>query len=347
MKIPELYDKKKFVYSFEVFPPKKQDNIDKIYKTVDGLAYLEPDFISVTYGAGGKKHDTLTGEIAQNIKKKTDNEAMAHLTCINSTKKQLCTVLRDLENRGIEKNNMALRGDISEESGPLGVFKHANELAIEIQKINDNIQILGACYPEEHYESNDLPHDIGNLKYKIGAGVKALITQLFFDNTKFYIFMDRVNKAEINVPISAGIMPITNKNQIERTVSLSGSSLPKRFTNMIARYSGAGVLADMVTDILENEIKENLPDDTPYMTGRFSPGYGDLPLKTQRELIAKLDAPRKIGLTLNYNDLMIPMKSVTAIIGISDVPVKGRPATCRECLLYEECEKRKEGRICE
>ena len=257
MKIPELYDKKKFVYSFEVFPPKKQDNIDKIYKTVDGLAYLEPDFISVTYGAGGKKHDMLTGEIAQNIKKKTDNEAMAHLTCINSTKKQLCTVLRDLENRGIEKNNMALRGDISEESGPLGVFKHANELAIEIQKINDNIQILGACYPEEHYESNDLPHDIGNLKYKIGAGVKALITQLFFDNTKFYIFMDRVKKAEINVPISAGIMPITNKNQIERTVSLSGSSLPKRFTNMIARYSGdEAALFEAGIDYAVGQIRE-------------------------------------------------------------------------------------------
>lgn len=144
-----------------------------------------------------------------------------------------------------------------------------------------------------------------------------------------------------------------------RSTVIMGTTLGPRVDEMIVRLavkapamavyadSGAGVLADMVTDILENEIKENLPDDTPYMTGRFSPGYGDLPLKTQRELIAKLDAPRKIGLTLNYNDLMIPMKSVTAIIGISDVPVKGRPATCRECLLYEECEKRKEGRICE
>ena len=229
MKIPELYNDRKFVYSFEIFPPKKMDNIDKVYSTVDGLAHLEPDFISVTFGAGGKCKDTLTGEIASTIKNKHGIETMAHLTCINSTKEQVRTILKDLDERGIE-NVMALRGDINEETGPLGEFQHANELAVEVQKIDDRIQILGACYPEGHYESDDLDEDIENLKYKIGAGAKALITQLFFDNSLFYDFIDKVRNAGIDVPVSAGIMPITNRNQIKRTVELSGSSLPKGYT---------------------------------------------------------------------------------------------------------------------
>lgn len=262
MKIPELFEKKEIVYSFEIFPPKKSDNIDKVYKTVDGLAHLHPDFISVTFGAGGKTKDTLTGEIASNIKNKYGIESMAHLTCINSTKEQVRDVISDLDEKGIE-NIMALRGDINEETGPLGEFKHANELAIEIQKLDDNIQILGACYPEGHYESSDLSEDVENLKYKIGAGAKALITQLFFDNDKFYDFIDKVREAGIEVPVSAGIMPITSKAQIERTVSLSGSSLPKSFTNMIARYeddpeglfdAGIDYAVDQIRDLIEHGV---------------------------------------------------------------------------------------------
>jgi len=262
MKIPELYNDRKFVYSFEIFPPKKMDNIDKVYSTVDGLAHLEPDFISVTFGAGGKCKDTLTGEIASTIKNKHGIETMAHLTCINSTKEQVRTILQDLDERGIE-NVMALRGDINEETGPLGEFQHANELAVEVQKIDDRIQILGACYPEGHYESDDLDEDIENLKYKIGAGAKALITQLFFDNSLFYDFIDKVRNAGIDVPVSAGIMPITNRNQIKRTVELSGSSLPKSFTNMIAKYendpeglfdAGIEYATEQIRDLIEHGV---------------------------------------------------------------------------------------------
>ena len=262
MKIPELYNDRKFVYSFEIFPPKKMDNINKVYSTVDGLAHLEPDFISVTFGAGGKCKDTLTGEIASTIKNKHGIETMAHLTCINSTKEQVRTILKDLDERGIE-NVMALRGDINEETGPLGEFRHANELAVEVQKIDDRIQILGACYPEGHYESDDLDKDIENLKYKIGAGAKALITQLFFDNSLFYDFIDKVRNAGIDVPVSAGIMPITNRNQIKRTVELSGSSLPKSFTNMIAKYendpeglfdAGIEYATEQIRDLIEHGV---------------------------------------------------------------------------------------------
>ena len=262
MKIPELYNERKFVYSFEIFPPKKMDNIDKVYSTVDGLAHLEPDFISVTFGAGGKCKDTLTGEIASTIKNKHGIETMAHLTCINSTKEQVRTILQDLDERGIE-NVMALRGDINEETGPLGEFQHANELAVEVQKIDDRIQILGACYPEGHYERDDLDKDIENLKYKIGAGAKALITQLFFDNSLFYDFIDKVRNAGIDVPVSAGIMPITNRNQIKRTVELSGSSLPKSFTNMIAKYendpeglfdAGIEYATEQIRDLIEHGV---------------------------------------------------------------------------------------------
>ena len=235
MQIPELFEKKKPVYSFEIFPPKKIGNLDNIYSTVENLAHLEPDFISVTFGAGGKTKDTLTGEIASTIRDRFGIESMAHVTCINSSKQQVERIIEDLNDRGIE-NVMALRGDINEETGPVGEFSHANELAIEIQKIDDNINIMGACYPEGHYEQESLDEDIENLKYKIGAGVRGLVTQLFFDNAKFYDFVERVRAAGITVPISAGIMPITNKRQIERTVALSGSSLPKKFTNMIAKY---------------------------------------------------------------------------------------------------------------
>lgn len=262
MKIPELFEKKKPVYSFEIFPPKKIDNIEKVYNTVDGLAHLKPDFISVTFGAGGKQKDTLTGEIASNIKNKYGIESMAHLTCINSTKEQLRNIIEDLDEKGIE-NVMALRGDINEETGPLGDYSHANELAVEVQKIDDKIQIMGACYPEGHYEAQDLDEDVENLKYKIGAGAKALITQLFFDNEKFYEFIAKVRDAGIDVPISAGIMPITNKSQIERTVELSGSSLPKPFTNMIARYeddpeglyeAGIDYAVGQIRDLIEHGV---------------------------------------------------------------------------------------------
>lgn len=236
MRIPDLYDEKKPVFSLEIFPPKRRSNLESIYETVAVLSQCAPDFISVTYGAGGNIADNSTCEIASKIKKQYGIETVAHLTCVNSTRADVQEMISRFRDADIE-NVMALRGDIVPGEEIEREFEHANELAIEIQrKCNDNLEILGACYPEGHYESENIESDIQNLKYKIGAGVRVLITQLFFDNSAFYEFLDLARSAGITVPISAGIMPIVKASQIEKTVQLSGASLPHEFTAMIGRY---------------------------------------------------------------------------------------------------------------
>ncbi len=236
MKIPDIYKEKKPVFSLEIFPPKRKSNIASLYQAVERLAQCDPDFISVTYGAGGNIADNSTCEIAANIKKEYGIETVAHLTCVNSTREDVQEMIARFQDADIE-NVMALRGDIVPGEDIRREFRHANELAIEIQrKCNDSLEILGACYPEGHYQSKSLDSDIQNLKYKIGAGVRVLITQLFFDNNAFYNFVGRARSVGINVPISAGIMPIVKASQIEKTVQLSGASLPHEFTAMISRY---------------------------------------------------------------------------------------------------------------
>ena len=263
MKIPELFEQKKPVFSLEIFPPKKKANIDTIYDTVAKLAECNPDFISVTYGAGGNLADNSTCEIASNIKKKYGIETAAHLTCVNSTREDVKEMIGRFQAADI-RNVLALRGDIVPDQEIKKDFEHANELAIEIQrKCNDDIEILGACYPEGHYESRSLDEDIHNLKYKIGAGVKALITQLFFDNQLFYEFVGKARMMGIKVPISAGIMPIVNSRQIERTVALSGASLPHEFTKMIGLYehdpeglfdAGIEYAVNQIRDLITNGV---------------------------------------------------------------------------------------------
>lgn len=263
MKIPELYEHKKPVFSLEIFPPKKKGNIESIYDTVEQLAHCNPDFISVTYGAGGNLADNSTCEIASRIKKQHGIESVAHLTCVNSSKEDVEEMIGRLAEADIE-NVLALRGDISEDGEMKHDFHHANELAIEVQrKCRDNLEILGACYPEGHYESKSLDEDIQNLKYKIGAGVKVLITQLFFDNQCFYEFVGKARMMGIKVPISAGIMPIVNSRQIERTVALSGASLPHDFTKMISLYendpeklfeAGIQYAVDQIRDLIINGV---------------------------------------------------------------------------------------------
>ena len=263
MKIPELFEQKKPVFSLEIFPPKKKANIDTIYDTVAKLAECNPDFISVTYGAGGNLADNSTCGIASNIKKKYGIETAAHLTCVNSTREDVKEMIGRFQAADI-RNVLALRGDIVPDQEIKKDFEHANELAIEIQrKCNDDIEILGACYPEGHYESRSLDEDIHNLKYKIGAGVKALITQLFFDNQLFYEFIGKARMMGIRVPISAGIMPIVNSRQIERTVALSGASLPHEFTKMIGLYendpeglfdAGIEYAVNQIRDLITNGV---------------------------------------------------------------------------------------------
>ncbi|HIU26253.1 MAG TPA: methylenetetrahydrofolate reductase [NAD(P)H] [Candidatus Copromorpha excrementigallinarum] len=263
MRIPELYEKKKPVFSLEIFPPKRKSNLEGIYKTVERLADCKPDFISVTYGAGGNIADNSTCEIASNIKKNYGIETVAHLTCVNSTKEDVKEMIGRFADADIQ-NVLALRGDIVEGEELKHEFRHANELAIEVQrKCNDDIEILGACYPEGHYESRSLDEDINNLKYKIGAGVKVLITQLFFDNQAFYEFIGKARLMGIAVPVSAGIMPIVTSKQIEKTVALSGASLPHDFTKMISLYendaeglfeAGINYAVGQIRDLITNGV---------------------------------------------------------------------------------------------
>ena len=236
MKIPELFEQKKPVFSFEIFPPKRESNIDNIYRTVEGLTECRPDFISVTYGAGGTSSNYLTCDIAARIKHEYGIEPLAHLTCVNSSKLDVRIIIERFIDANIE-NVMALRGDIIPDMERQNDFEHANDLAIELQrKCQERIEILGACYPEGHYQSKSIDEDIQNLKYKIGAGVKVLITQLFFDNDKFYSYVGKARNMGIKVPITAGIMPIVKKSQIEKTIKLSGSSIPDDFAAMIEKY---------------------------------------------------------------------------------------------------------------
>lgn len=236
MKIPELYEQKKPVISFEIFPPKIEASMGTIFKTVDGITDCEPDFISVTYGAGGGLTNHMTCDIAFTIKDEFDIEPLPHLTCVNSSRLDVRIMIERFLDAGVE-NIMCLRGDIVEGKEVKKDFAYANELAIELQrKCQEKIEILGACYPEGHYESKSLEEDIHNLKYKIGAGVKVLISQLFFDNDKFYTFLGKARNMGIRVPVSAGIMPIVKRIQVEKTVRLSNASLPPKFTEMLDKY---------------------------------------------------------------------------------------------------------------
>jgi len=235
MKLAELFNGDRTVFSLEVFPPKRDNPIETIYKTLDQLQDIKPDFISVTYGASGSLADNSTCEIASAIKHKYGIESAAHLTCVNSTKEEVTEVLRRLSENGVE-NILALRGDLVPDVPPKEEFKHASELITFIKGTDYDFGISGACYPEGHLDSRNQVEDILNLKKKVDAGAQHLISQLFFDNSLFYDFVEKARIAGINTPIEAGIMPVVNKKQIERMVSLCGASLPAKFTRMMSRY---------------------------------------------------------------------------------------------------------------
>lgn len=262
MKIAEKFGKGKTVLSFEVFPPKKTSSIETVYNTIEQLTDLKPAYISVTYGAGGNLANNSTCEIASAIKNKYNTEAMAHVTCVNCTKQELEVILGRFKDAGIE-NILALRGDINPDIPPKTDFKYASELVTFIKEYG-NFGISGACYPEVHAEAPDMITDILNLKKKVDAGAETLVTQLFFENKAFYDFRDKVRIAGINVPISAGIMPVTNKSQIERMVTMCGASLPQKFTKMIQRYennqealidAGIAYAADQIVDLISNGVE--------------------------------------------------------------------------------------------
>lgn len=236
MLIKNLYNKKKPVISLEIFPPKQTTPINTIYDTIEGLKDLKPDFISVTYGAGGSSRDH-TVEIANILKNKYNVETLAHLTCLNSTSFEIESILNKLKERNIE-NILALRGDLPNEdqntfSNP--PFNHASDLVKQI-KSHDNFCIGGACYPEGHIECSSKIHDLKYLKAKVDNGLDFLITQIFFDNEMLYDFLERLDILGIKIPISAGIMPVINKKQIERITQMCGSKLTQKFKRIIGKY---------------------------------------------------------------------------------------------------------------
>lgn len=237
MYIKDLFAAKKPVLSLEIFPPKKESPVEVIYTTIEGLKDLRPDFISVTYGAGGSNTHRAV-EIASLLKNTYGIEALAHLTCIASTKDQINAILDSLEYHGIE-NILALRGDLPADPDftfpdPLH-YRYARDLITHIRE-RSKACIGGACYPEGHVESPSFHQDLLNLRDKVLAGADFLITQLFFDNELFYNFMDKLVQIGLTVPVSAGIMPVLNRKQIERMTSLSGASLPKKLARILERY---------------------------------------------------------------------------------------------------------------
>ena len=261
MKLIEVFRQKKAVFSFEVFPPKKDADVAVIYSTLEQLRDLSPDFISVTYGAGGNLADNSTCEICSIIKK-SGVEPLAHLTCLNSTREEVLTVLGRLQEAGIE-NVLALRGDRNPKVEPKEEFHYAREL-IQVIRENSGMDIAAACYPECHPACDSMEEDIRHLKEKVDAGATHLISQLFFDNEDFYRFLEKARAAGVRVPIEAGIMPVTNRRQIERMVSLCGASMPKKLVRILSRYenddtalrdAGIAYATDQIVDLLSNGVE--------------------------------------------------------------------------------------------
>ena len=223
--------------SFEVFPPKKDDEFDNVYPILQQLAGLRPDFISCTYGAGGSRAGK-TIEITSYIRQQLQIDAIAHITCVGFTKEDLHRNCEALQEAGVN-HVLALRGDrplsMSDEQFDSREFYYAMDLVRHLKE-HTGLQISGACYPEKHFEAPSLEEDLRHLKEKVEAGVTSLVSQMFFDNTFFYRFLDKAHAMGIHVPIHAGIMPITTAKQLGTTVSLSGSSVPKALADIIATY---------------------------------------------------------------------------------------------------------------
>ena len=234
MRIADTYNKKDTVLSFEIFPPKKDSALKNIDATLEVLCKEKPDFISVTFGAGGSSNNNKTIEIANKIKNQYDVEPMVHLTCLSYEKAEIDEFYKVLKENNIE-NILALRGDRNPNVEEKNDFKHASDLTRYIKQKGD-FCVAGACYPEVHPEADNSIIDIRNLKTKVNAGADFLVSQLFFNNDEFYRFQEKCAIAGIDIPISAGIMPVTNKAQIERMVTMCGATLPDRFRKIMEKY---------------------------------------------------------------------------------------------------------------
>lgn len=264
MKISEILKENRVNVSFEVFPPKQWDKIETTKNVVREMSKEKPAFMSVTYGAAGTTSG-FTTEIATEIKN-NGVTPLSHLTCLTSTKDKIHAVVNELQEHGIS-NILALRGDIPEgfEFSNKQYFTHAYQLINEIKEINPDICIGAACYPEIHPESKNRVEDIAHLKEKVDCGAEFLTSQMFFDNEKFLNFVEMCRIKGIEVPIIAGIMPITNANQIKRSIELSNSSVPKKFFRIMERFGDdpnkmkqAGIIyaTEQIIDLMANGIND-------------------------------------------------------------------------------------------
>ena len=252
------------LYSFEVFPPKPTTPIEKVFSSFAEISALKPDYISVTYGAGG---GTAGGEVTCALAARLQDEfhtpAVAHLPCISYTREEISAVLADFQAHGITKI-LALRGDRSPNRPEKHDFRHASDLLHFIREQGQGeFSLYGACYPEVHPEAKSAAADLQNLKRKVDAGAEQLISQLFFDNQVFYDFMEKCEILGITVPIEAGIMPVTSASQIQRMVSLCGASLPRKFTAIMQKWgdnpnalrdAGIAYAVDQIVDLAANGV---------------------------------------------------------------------------------------------
>ncbi len=260
MKICEILKKNEPTLSFEVFPPKTSDKFDTVEAAADQIADLRPHFMSVTYGAAGTTRG-FTTEIAASVLNH-GVAPLAHLTCVNASRASTKEQLDSLKSHGIE-NILALRGDIPEGADPAEwEFKHAHEL-MEFIKQNGDFCVGGACYPEKHPESSSVSEDIRSLKIKQDAGCSFLTTQMFFDNSTFYNFLFKVREAGVTIPVVAGIMPVTNANQMAKIIKLSGAFIPRRYVALLDRWQDDPVAlkqaaiayaTDQIIDLIANGV---------------------------------------------------------------------------------------------
>lgn len=233
MKIADIYTNKECPISFEIFPPKGDLTREVAHQVASDLAKLEPDFMSVTYSAGGSGNSQATAEIAQMIQDEFGVPSMAHLTCINMTESDLERSVADIKSKGIE-NVLALRGDIPEGARPLSDFRYAKDIIERL--IESDLCVGAAAYPEGHIDCDNAQTNIEHLKQKQDAGAAFFVTQIVFDNRYFYQFWEDAQKAGITVPISCGIMPFLSKAQIQRMVFMCGASLPSPVIKLLAKY---------------------------------------------------------------------------------------------------------------
>ncbi len=261
MKIIDILNQKDVTISFEVFPPKTDDKYAQVEEAARKIASLHPSFMSVTYGAGGGTSKNTAG-IAADIQNKYGTPVLAHLTCVSSTRQHVHEMIDVYREKGIE-NIMALRGDIPKEGRTVFEYDHASQLIYDIKSAAPDLCIGGACYPEGHVECASPSEDILHLKEKVDAGTDFLTTQMFFDNNMLYNFLYRIREAGIQCPVLPGIMPITNKKQVARSVALSGSTIPQRFRMMVDRFGDdpakmkqAGVIyaTEQIIDLISNGV---------------------------------------------------------------------------------------------